>query len=136
MIAGAVGVGGGYARRRTFMSIVAGIVAGVLGLTNLAGFGSYAAMMALVSGSLFVKCKAKPTTFFMRSSQITYEGVTAEAMTFVLFWTCVVPNTITPSVPSSVCVRVLPPGWKSSRKQQRAGLDMAAGSRAPDGRYG
>jgi hypothetical protein len=78
------------------MSIVAGIVAGVLGLTNLAGFGAYAVMMALVAGSLFFKCQAKPTTFFMRTSQITYEGVTAEAMTFVLFWTCVPSRTPSP----------------------------------------
>jgi hypothetical protein len=74
-------------RRRTFMSIVAGMVAGVLGLTNLAGFGAYAVMMLLVAGSLLLKCGGVPTTFFMRSAQISYEGVTAEAMTFVLFWT-------------------------------------------------
>lgn len=94
--AGADGLGA-CARSRTFMSIVAGMVAGVLGLTNLAGFGAYAVMMTLVTGALFVKCQAKPTMFFMRTSQITYEGVTAEAMTFVLFWTCVT----LPSTPAS-----------------------------------
>mmetsp|Transcript_11136 Transcript_11136/g.21026 ORF Transcript_11136/g.21026 Transcript_11136/m.21026 type:complete len:121 (+) Transcript_11136:238-600(+) len=72
---------------RTFMSIIAGVVAGILGLTNIYGFVCYFVMMALVSLRMLVKTNFQPTSYFMNSSKITYDGVTAEIMTFVLFWT-------------------------------------------------
>mmetsp|Transcript_29481 Transcript_29481/g.64408 ORF Transcript_29481/g.64408 Transcript_29481/m.64408 type:complete len:122 (-) Transcript_29481:330-695(-) len=72
---------------RTFISIVAGIVAGILGLTNVAGFTSYFVMMGMVSLGLAARTNFDPTAYYPTTSKITYDGITSGLMTFVLFWT-------------------------------------------------
>mmetsp|Transcript_4981 Transcript_4981/g.8641 ORF Transcript_4981/g.8641 Transcript_4981/m.8641 type:complete len:121 (+) Transcript_4981:231-593(+) len=72
---------------RTFVSIVGGIVAGILGLTNLAGFASYFVMMGMVSLGLASRTNFNPTAYYPTTRMITVEGINSGLMSFVLFWT-------------------------------------------------
>jgi hypothetical protein len=70
---------------RTFLSIVGGIVAGVLGLTAISGFLFYFLMMILVSAAIAVKANFNVFTYFDSWQRITLDGITAGFMVSVVF---------------------------------------------------
>ncbi|KAJ7237434.1 hypothetical protein O6H91_05G129800 [Diphasiastrum complanatum] len=72
---------------RTFLSIVAGFVAGVLGLTALSGFLCYFVIMLLASLGLAAKAKFNIYSFFDSWHRVAFDGVSQGLMSFVLFWT-------------------------------------------------
>lgn len=72
---------------RTFMSIVAGAGAGVLGLTGLAGFLFYLLIMAATSLALLARARFGTAEYFSSWTQLAFDGVGQGAMSFVLFWT-------------------------------------------------
>ncbi|GMN55106.1 hypothetical protein TIFTF001_024229 [Ficus carica] len=72
---------------RTFMSIIAGVVAGILGFTSLKGFIFYVLVMALTSVGLVAKTGFSIHTFFDSWNQIAFDGFFGGLMSFVLFWT-------------------------------------------------
>jgi hypothetical protein len=72
---------------RTFLSIVGGVVAGVLGLTGISGFLFYFLIMILASGAIAAKTKFNVFSYFDSWQRITIDGITAGFMSFVLFWT-------------------------------------------------
>ncbi|KAJ7562249.1 hypothetical protein O6H91_03G061100 [Diphasiastrum complanatum] len=71
---------------RTFLSIVAGSIAGVLGLTALSGFLCYFVIMLLASLGLAAKTKFDVHSFFDSWHRVVFDGVSQEFMSFVLFW--------------------------------------------------
>jgi hypothetical protein len=76
-------------RLRTFTSLVAGVVAGVLGLTGLFGAVFYAVIVVL-SGTLYtvVACRGKPLEYFAHGEQGRFMGnLTSGILTFILAWT-------------------------------------------------
>ncbi|KAH9548017.1 hypothetical protein CY35_11G066800 [Sphagnum magellanicum] len=72
---------------RTFLSIVGGVVAGVLGLTGVTGFLCYFVIMLLASAGIAVKTKFDVFSFFDSWNRITIDGIAQGFMSFVLFWT-------------------------------------------------
>ncbi|XP_021739904.1 ER membrane protein complex subunit 6-like [Chenopodium quinoa] len=72
---------------RTFMSIVGGIIAGILGFTGLTGFIFYFLVMAVTSVGLTAKAKFSIHTYFDSWNRILLDGFLGGLMSFVLFWT-------------------------------------------------
>ncbi|CAM6101345.1 unnamed protein product [Calypogeia fissa] len=72
---------------RTFLAIVGGMVAGVLGLTAFSGFLFYLFIMILVSGAIAAKTKFNVFSYFDSWQRITLDGIAAGFLSFVLFWT-------------------------------------------------
>ncbi|KAI5075572.1 hypothetical protein GOP47_0009648 [Adiantum capillus-veneris] len=71
---------------RTFLSIIGGVIAGILGLTGIAGFLFYFAIMMATSAAVAVKAGFNVERFFDSWNRITLDGLTAGLMSFVLFW--------------------------------------------------
>ncbi|KAL8277016.1 hypothetical protein RQP46_010550 [Phenoliferia psychrophenolica] len=67
---------------------IAGATAGLLGLTNLSGFAFYL-VASLVVGASFAagNCKASPTKYFAKATDVFLGGLLDNAFAFVLFWT-------------------------------------------------
>ena len=74
---------------RQYCAIVAGCVAGVLGLTNVVGFAVYPLFMLLSNAMLIAKCEGHIDTFFTNWRAANIDGFFDAAMTYVLFWTFV-----------------------------------------------
>ncbi|KAI3962599.1 hypothetical protein MKW98_008466, partial [Papaver atlanticum] len=72
---------------RTFLSIVAGVIAGVLGFTSLTGFVFYFLIMAVTSVGLAAKAKFNVHAYFDSWNRVTLDGFLSGLMSFVLFWT-------------------------------------------------
>ncbi|KAI4311066.1 hypothetical protein MLD38_036002 [Melastoma candidum] len=72
---------------RTFMSIIGGVVAGILGLTGLSGFILYFVIMAITSVCLVAKTGFSVNSYFGSWSQVVLDGFLGGLMSFVLFWT-------------------------------------------------
>ncbi|KAI3893557.1 hypothetical protein MKW92_049769 [Papaver armeniacum] len=72
---------------RTFLSIVAGVKAGVLGFTSLTGFVFYFLIMAVTSVGLAAKAKFNVHAYFDSWNRVTLDGFLSGLMSFVLFWT-------------------------------------------------
>ncbi|KAK1279472.1 hypothetical protein QJS04_geneDACA002949 [Acorus gramineus] len=72
---------------RTFMSIVGGVVAGILGFTGLMGFVFYFLIMAITSLGLLAKAKFSVHTYFDSKNRMLLDGFLGGLMSFVLFWT-------------------------------------------------
>ncbi|KAH7435705.1 hypothetical protein KP509_06G076100 [Ceratopteris richardii] len=72
---------------RTFLSIVGGIVAGILGLTGVSGFLFYFVIMMATSAAVALKAGFKIGMYFDSLNRVTLDGLTAGLMSFVLFWT-------------------------------------------------
>ncbi|XP_073283088.1 uncharacterized protein [Primulina huaijiensis] len=72
---------------RTFMSIIGGVVAGILGFTGLTGFIFYFIVMAITSAGLVAKAEFSVHSYFDSWNKITLDGFLAGLMSFVLFWT-------------------------------------------------
>ncbi|KAL3699439.1 hypothetical protein R1sor_017461 [Riccia sorocarpa] len=65
---------------RTFLSIVGGVVAGVLGLPAIFGFLFYFLIMLLASGAIALKAKFDVFTYFDSWQRVTLDGITAGFM--------------------------------------------------------
>ncbi|KNA19864.1 hypothetical protein SOVF_057520 [Spinacia oleracea] len=72
---------------RTLMSIVGGIIAGILGFTGLTGFIFYFVVMAVTSVGLAAKAKFSIHSYFEGWNRVLLDGFLAGLMSFVLFWT-------------------------------------------------
>lgn len=72
---------------RTFLSIIGGVIAGILGFTGLTGFIFYFLVMAITSVALAAKAKFSIHTYFDSWNQILLDGFFGGLMSFVLFWT-------------------------------------------------
>ncbi|GAA6003817.1 Emc6p [Rhodotorula paludigena] len=67
---------------------IAGATAGLLGLTNLAGFAFFLASSVTV-GALYAlaNCGAQPSRYFLKSSEPLVAGTLGNCFSFILFWT-------------------------------------------------
>ncbi|KAL6990124.1 hypothetical protein U1Q18_052599 [Sarracenia purpurea var. burkii] len=72
---------------RTFMSIIGGVIAGILGFTGLTGFIFYFLVMAITSVGLISKAGFSIHSYFDSWNQIIFDGILGGLMSFVLFWT-------------------------------------------------
>ncbi|XP_060960438.1 uncharacterized protein LOC115724142 isoform X1 [Cannabis sativa] len=72
---------------RTFMAIIAGVVAGILGLTSWKGFVVYFLVMAITSVGLIAKAGFSIHSYFDSWNQIVLDGFFGGLLSFVLFWT-------------------------------------------------
>ncbi|XP_044499492.1 ER membrane protein complex subunit 6 isoform X2 [Mangifera indica] len=72
---------------RTFLSIIGGAIAGILGFTGLTGFIFYFLIMAMASIGLITKAKFSVHLYFDSWNRILLDGFTGGLMSFVLFWT-------------------------------------------------
>ena len=59
---------------RTFLSIIGGVVAGILGFTGLKGFVFYLLLMALTSLGLVAKAKFSTHTYFDSWNRVLLDG--------------------------------------------------------------
>ena len=59
---------------RTFLSIIGGVVAGILGFTGLKGFVFYALLMAFTSLGLIAKAKFSIHTYFDSWNRVLVDG--------------------------------------------------------------
>ncbi|KAJ6902740.1 hypothetical protein NC651_020272 [Populus alba x Populus x berolinensis] len=76
-----------YDFRRTFLSIIGGVIAGILGFTGLTGFVFYFLVMAITSVALIAKAKFSIHTYFDSWNRVVFDGFLGGLMSFVLFWT-------------------------------------------------
>ncbi|KAF3658550.1 putative ER membrane protein complex subunit 6-like isoform 4 [Capsicum annuum] len=72
---------------RTFMAIIGGVIAGILGLTSLAGFIFYFLVMAITSAALMTNAKFSIHSYFDSWNRIVLDGFFGGLMSFVFFWT-------------------------------------------------
>ncbi|KAL5541489.1 hypothetical protein UlMin_009199 [Ulmus minor] len=72
---------------RTFMSIIGGVIAGILGFNGIMGFVLYFLIMAVTSIGLMAKAGFSIHSYFDSWNQIVLDGFLGGLMSFVLFWT-------------------------------------------------
>ncbi|KAK2990195.1 hypothetical protein RJ640_014647, partial [Escallonia rubra] len=72
---------------RTFMSIIGGVIAGILGFTGLMGFIFYFLVMAITSIGLTAKAGFSIHSYFDSWNRIILDGFLGGLLSFVLFWT-------------------------------------------------
>ncbi|CAN6548441.1 unnamed protein product [Malus baccata var. baccata] len=72
---------------RTFMSIIGGVIAGILGFTGLTGFIWYFLIMTVTSVGLIAKTGFEVYSYFDSWNQIILDGFLGGLLSFVLFWT-------------------------------------------------
>ncbi|XP_002280085.1 uncharacterized protein LOC100251751 [Vitis vinifera] len=72
---------------RTFLSIIGGVIAGILGFTGFTGFIFYFLVMAITSVGLMAKAKFSVHSYFDSWNRIILDGFLGGLMSFVLFWT-------------------------------------------------
>ncbi|MCD7464213.1 hypothetical protein HAX54_052304 [Datura stramonium] len=72
---------------RTFLSIISGAIAGILGFTGLMGFIFYFLVMAITSVALAAKASFSIHSYFNSWNCIIFDGFLGGLMSFVLFWT-------------------------------------------------
>ncbi|XP_027330812.1 ER membrane protein complex subunit 6-like [Abrus precatorius] len=72
---------------RTFLSIIGGVVAGILGFTSLKGFVFYFFLMALTSLGIIAKARFSIHSYFDSWNRVLLDGFLGGLMSFVLFWT-------------------------------------------------
>ncbi|KAJ7955268.1 ER membrane protein complex subunit 6 [Quillaja saponaria] len=72
---------------RTFLSIIGGVVAGILGFTSLTGFIFYFLLMAITSLGLVAKAGFSVHSYFDSWNRVVLDGFLGGLMSFVLFWT-------------------------------------------------
>ncbi|KAL3735553.1 hypothetical protein ACJRO7_024646 [Eucalyptus globulus] len=70
---------------RTFMSIIGGVIAGILGFTGLTGFVIYFLVMAITSIGLIAKTGFSIHSYFIGWSQIILDGFLGGLMVCLLF---------------------------------------------------
>ncbi|GKV50404.1 hypothetical protein SLEP1_g57110 [Rubroshorea leprosula] len=69
---------------RTFMSIIGGVVAGILGFTGLTGFIFYFLVMAITSVGLIAKAKFSVNSYFDSWNRILLDGFMGGLMVSLL----------------------------------------------------
>ncbi|KAF8105566.1 hypothetical protein N665_0157s0140 [Sinapis alba] len=72
---------------RTFLSIIAGVLAGIIGFTGLTGFVFYFVVMLITSIALIAKAGFSADLYFDSWNQVLFDGFLGGLMSFVLFWT-------------------------------------------------
>ncbi|KAK4425981.1 ER membrane protein complex subunit [Sesamum alatum] len=72
---------------RTFMSIIGGVIAGILGFTGLMGFIFYFLVMAITTAGLAAKTGFAVHSYFDSWNRIVLDGILGGLLSFVLFWT-------------------------------------------------
>ncbi|KAK9092465.1 hypothetical protein Syun_027376 [Stephania yunnanensis] len=72
---------------RTFLSIIGGVIAGILGVTGVTGFICYFLIMAIASLGFVAKADFSIKAYFNSWNQIMLDGFLSGLMSFVLFWT-------------------------------------------------
>ncbi|KAF5452221.1 hypothetical protein F2P56_027247 [Juglans regia] len=72
---------------RTFLSIIGGVIAGILGFTGLTGFILYFLIMAITSAGLIAKSGFSIHSYFDSWNRVVLDGFFSGLMSFVLFWT-------------------------------------------------
>ncbi|XP_038719462.1 ER membrane protein complex subunit 6-like isoform X2 [Tripterygium wilfordii] len=65
---------------RTFMSIIGGVVSGILGFTGFYGFVLYFLIMAITSAGLVAKAKFSVHSYFDSWNRIMLDGITGGLM--------------------------------------------------------
>ncbi|XP_021686768.2 uncharacterized protein LOC110669415 isoform X1 [Hevea brasiliensis] len=71
---------------RTFLSIIGGVIAGILGFTGLTGFIFYFLIMAITSIGLIAKAKFSVHSYFDSWNRIILDGFFGGLMVFVTCW--------------------------------------------------
>ncbi|KAL3812252.1 hypothetical protein ACJIZ3_013520 [Penstemon smallii] len=72
---------------RTFMSIIGGVIAGILGFTSLTGFIFYFIVMAITTVGLAAKAGFSIHSYFDSWNRVILDGILGGLLSFVLFWT-------------------------------------------------
>jgi len=72
---------------RTFVAIVAGMAAGILGIEGVAGFVAFLLSTGVLSVALYLKVSCDPKPFFKKPNDVWTEGISQAAMSYILFWT-------------------------------------------------
>ncbi|CAI9259436.1 unnamed protein product [Lactuca saligna] len=72
---------------RTFMSIIGGVIAGILGVNGLMGFVIYCLVMAITSVCLTAKAGFSIHSYFDTWNRVLLDGFLGGLLSFVLFWT-------------------------------------------------
>ncbi|KAK4599142.1 hypothetical protein ACB098_01G011200 [Castanea mollissima] len=72
---------------RTFLSIIGGVIAGIMGFTSLTGFIFYFLIMAITSVGLLAKAGFTVHSYFDSWNRVLLDGFLGGLMSFVLFWT-------------------------------------------------
>ncbi|CAN6876777.1 hypothetical protein Bca4012_079025 [Brassica carinata] len=72
---------------RTFLSIIAGVLAGIIGFTGLTGFVFYFVVMLITSVGLMAKAGFSADVYFDSWNRVLFDGFLGGLMSFVLFWT-------------------------------------------------
>ncbi|CAN8265483.1 unnamed protein product [Cochlearia groenlandica] len=72
---------------RTFLSIIAGVLAGIIGFTGLTGFVFYFVVMMFTSVGLMAKAGFSAELYFDSLNRVLFDGFLGGLMSFVLFWT-------------------------------------------------
>lgn len=74
---------------RTSVSVIAGVTAGILGLTGLYGFGLYLIYSFVMSALIMIKVGSKWNKYFQSRYTLLTDGVFGGLFTYVLLWTFV-----------------------------------------------
>ena len=72
---------------RTFVAIISGCAAGIMGITGLYGFACFFISTLLLSVGLYLKVSCEPKPFFKKPEDIWTEGIMQGLMSYILFWT-------------------------------------------------
>lgn len=72
---------------RTSTSVVAGVTAGILGLTGLYGFGLYLVYSVVMSVLIMGKVGSNWNKYFQSRYSLLTDGVLGGLFTYVLLWT-------------------------------------------------
>ncbi len=72
---------------RTSGAVIAGVAAGILGLTGLYGFGFFILFSLLISVILSMKAGTGWAKYFTTRRQIWFDGVLGGLFTYILVWT-------------------------------------------------
>ena len=82
---------------RTFVAIVSGIAAGIMGLTGILGFLAFLLTTCLLSVGMYLNVAGDAKPYFKSPNDIWTEGITQAMMSYVLFWTLCVRVSLIPS---------------------------------------
>ncbi|KAG8382814.1 hypothetical protein BUALT_Bualt05G0116800 [Buddleja alternifolia] len=85
---------------RTFMSIIGGVIAGILGFTSLTGFIFYFLVMAITSAGLAAKTGFSVHSYFDSWNRIIFDGILGGllvCLSFIYSWYCLTPKVRIPS---------------------------------------
>lgn len=70
---------------RTFLSIIGGVIAGIMGFTSFTGFIFYLFVMALTSLALVVKSNFKVPSYFDGWNRVLFDGFLSGLMVSIVY---------------------------------------------------